>query len=220
MNRQGVQVMRAGFAFLAMALTGLSTASLSPQPVADVEPPALDDLLPDEFGEWERVPLSSAVLPAESELGPGEAVAYRAYVDGLGRVVTLVAAYGPPLGDSVRLHRPETCYVAQGFAIADRRESEIAAPRMQIPVVHLLTESPARNEAVTYWIRDGAAFTTGAEQSQIVRGLSSPLDGALVRVSSRVGAAPLFGVHEEFLKAFSKALDEEGRRVFISGDAL
>jgi EpsI family protein len=164
------------------------------------------------------VALTNAVLPPESKLGPGEAVAYRAYVDDLGRLVTLVAAYGPPLGDSVRLHRPETCYGAQGFAINARAVAAAAG----IPVVNLDTKSPSRREAVTYWLREGAAFTVRASDSQrrrLTRGFAAAPDGALVRISTISAERPQFDLHREFIEDFTSALSPDARRLLLGKDA-
>ncbi|MEL7486131.1 MAG: exosortase C-terminal domain/associated protein EpsI, partial [Pseudomonadota bacterium] len=103
-----------------MALVAAASAIVAPPSREIAAAPDLERLLPDAFGAWRRIPLQDTVLPPETNLSRGEAVAYRAYRDDLGRVVTLVAAYGPPLGDSVRLHRPEKCYAAQGFLVKER----------------------------------------------------------------------------------------------------
>ena len=124
---QGVSRARVFLAAVLMAATAAATAALKPAVPETAPAPNLDVMLPAEFGDWRRIEIASAVLPAETELGPGEAVAYRAYRDRARRIVTLVVAYGPPLGDSVRLHRPENCYVAQGYAIRSRREQTIDA---------------------------------------------------------------------------------------------
>ncbi len=201
-----------------LALTGVSTALLKPVPAPPPAAPDLESLMPEKFGPWRRIDLSEAVLPAERELQPGEAVAYRAYQDDLGRVVTLVAAYGPPLGDSVRLHRPETCYVAQGFAIRSRAESEFEARGRSVALVDLDAESPSRREGVTYWLREGSAFTTKAGGNgwrRLSRGGSNPLDGALLRVSTINAEEPQFAFHREFLVAFVDALGPEGQRTLL-----
>ena len=210
-------VIRVAFVAGLMVLTGLATAHLKPASRAPAAAPDLQSMLPDEFGPWRRVEVSQAVLPAESELGPGEAVAYRAYRDDLGRTITLVAAYGPPLGDSVRLHRPEKCYVAQGFEILARSESAIAARGRSVPIVNLDTQSPSRREAVSYWLRDGEAFTTTSIDNgwRRLKGGTAPLDGALIRVSSAHGDAPDFELHERFLKDFSAALSPSATAVLL-----
>lgn len=210
---------RTGFIALLMALSSAATAIVTPRASAVAAPaPDLDAMLPEAFGVWRRVPLAGAVLPPESNLGPGEAVAYRAYADDLGRIVTLVAAYGPPLGDSVRLHRPETCYGAQGFAINSRDIGAAGA----IPVVNLDAQSSARREGVTYWLREGDDFSVRAADSQwrrLMRGFGAAADGALVRVSSISADRPQFELHQEFLRDFAKALGPEARRLLAGAGA-
>lgn len=200
-----------------MVLTALATARLSPRAEIAGTTPNLEAMLPEEFGAWRRVEISQAVLPAETELGPGEAVAYRAYQDDLGRMMTLVAAYGPPLGDSVRLHRPETCYVAQGFEILSRADGVVEMRGRPVPVVNLDTQSPSRREAVTYWLRDGDRFS--ARPSDLgwrrLKSRKGPADGALLRISTIYGEAPQFDLHEEFLKDFSGALGPEASSLLL-----
>lgn len=201
-----------------LSLTALASAVVKPALTAPADAPDLEALIPDAFGVWRRVELSQAVLPAEFDIKPGEAVAYRAYRDDLGRVVTLVAAYGPPLGDSVRLHRPEKCYVAQGFEIASRGEREVKIGARTIPTVDLDAQGPSRREAVTYWLRDGAAFTTKPSDNgwrRLARRSAAIGDGALLRVSSVNTGAPQFSLHRQFLQALSEAFSPEASRVFL-----
>lgn len=205
---------RSLFLAVLMALASAATSALRPAETRAVAAPDLDAMLPGDFGRWRRVALADAVLPAESRTGPGEAVAYRAYADDLGRLVTLVAAYGPPLGDSVRLHRPETCYGAQGFTIR-ARTVEVAAG---VRVVTLDAQSPARREAVTYWLREGDAFTVRASDSQwrrLTRGFAPAPDGALVRLSTAGGDRAQFDLHREFIEDFTRALPPEARRLLL-----
>jgi len=201
-----------------MLLAGLSTAALRPAPSNAIDAPDLDAMLPDDFGGWRRIALADAVLPSETDLRAGEAVAYRAYRDDLGRTVTLVVAYGPPLGDSVRLHRPEKCYVAQGFEILAKSRASINAGAKSVAIVNLDTKSAARREAVSYWLRDGDGFSGRASENALRRlrdSLSRPLDGALVRVSTINAQGPQFELNESFLADFADALPSEARALLL-----
>jgi EpsI family protein len=201
-----------------MLAVAASTASLKPVARPTPTPPNLDALLPEAFADWRRAPLSDAVLPKEFELKPGEAVAYRAFRDEAGRLVMLVAAYGPPLGDSVRLHRPESCYVAQGFEILSRRVKALSLAGARAKIVGLKTKGPARDEVVTYWLRSGATFSAdhSAMQFDILKsGTGQALDGALVRVSTPGRDDVLFDIHERFLSDFATALSPDAREILI-----
>jgi len=208
--------LRAAIICAMMIAVSLSAARVDQAPSAQIVAPDIDAMLPDAFGDWRRVMLSAAILPAEAALEPGEAVAYRAYRDGAGRTITLVAAYGPPLGDSVRLHRPESCYVAQGFAIRDRSVAAVEIAGRKTPIVRLSTEDSLRKEAVSYWLRDGAAYISSAPGRgflDLKRGGGA--DGALIRVSSHGDGAAAFMLQSEFLKDFANALTPAAKRIFI-----
>jgi len=211
--------LRAAIICTMMIIISLSAARIGQAPSAQITAPDIEAMLPDAFGDWRQVMLGVAILPAEAELGPGEAVAYRAYRDDAGRTITLVAAYGPPLGDSVRLHRPESCYVAQGFAIRDRSVASIEIAGRKTPIVRLRTEDSLRKEAVSYWLRDGAAYVSSAPGRALLdlkRGKGA--DGALIRVSSHGDGAAAFVLQSEFLKDFANALTPAARRIFIVTD--
>lgn len=199
-----------------MMFVSIGAGRVSPVDVeagAGLTPPPLDNMLPDQFGDWRRLALARPVLPLEGAPQLGEAVAYRAYRDRFGRVVTLVVAYAPPLGDTVRLHRPETCYRAQGFSIVSKETHQMTRGQNPISIVQMQTESPARNEAVTYWLRFGDHYSTGHRLSMTFGG--GP-DSALVRVSSTGSGAAEFDLHEDFLQAFHAALGADARSLLTA----
>lgn len=208
---------------LAVMMVGVaaSTAVMRPAPAGVAAAPDLEAIVPETFGEWRRAPISSVVLPAESEAGDGEASIYRAYRDRAGRLVTLVIAYGPPLGDSVRLHRPESCYVAQGYAIEKRSVASADIAGVDVRLVRLVTDHPTRDETVTYWLRAGDRFVTAPYSAQIFAILDGGIrtDGALVRVSSTGDDPYLAETHASFLRAFAGALDARGRAILFGAGA-
>ncbi|MEQ1929099.1 MAG: exosortase C-terminal domain/associated protein EpsI [Parvularculaceae bacterium] len=199
-----------------MLAVAAATGALKPAPQTPRAAPDLEAMLPQSFGEWREAPIPDAVLPRELDLKPGEAIAYRAYKDAAGRVVTLVAAYGPPLGDSVRLHRPESCYVAQGFEIRSRSVVPVILRGADARIVRLVASSPTRDEAVSYWLRSGPEFVASpaAAQFQAFNGRLH-LDGALVRASSSGRDDVLFDLHQSFLADFAAALNPEARKVLL-----
>ncbi len=201
-----------------MLAVAASTAALKPAARPAPSPPDLESLIPDQFGEWTRAEIAGAVLPDEMELKRGEAVAYRAYRNRDGRIVTLVVAYGPPLGDSVRLHRPESCYVAQGYEIRSRTVEPTTLAGADAAIVKLSTLGPSRPESVTYWLRSGAEFVTapsGSPFSALNPETWTPRDGALVRASSPGDTPLLFDAQRDFLEALAASLTVEGRAVLL-----
>ena len=184
--------------------------------------PDLETLFPDNFDEWQRVYLSDTVLPSEVNAQPGEAVTYRAYRNKLGRVITLLVAYGPPASDSVRLHRPETCYVAQGFAIDWRKSSSLNLSNnlnySPIPINRLMTQNSLRFEAVSYWLRAGQGYATSAAAHQWInlqQGLGKTADGVLVRISSNGKSDQEFNLHTEFMESLLYHMAPEKRSLLI-----
>ncbi len=213
-----------------MGVTALTTQIMvyrSPAvaaPIAEASAPDLDGLFPDQFGDWSRVDFGEAILPAESTIGPGEAVAYRAWRNSLGRIVTLVVAYGPPASDSVRLHRPETCYTGQGFLVEWRERGAVSLGDQFIPVNRLMTRNAVRSEAVSYWLRagDNYAVTAAAHQwINLQQGLGRTADGVLVRMSTSGGDDREFDLHVEFIENLLAAMTPQDRKLLIaSGDSL
>ncbi len=205
-------IIRALFISIVMITAAAGAGALKPK-YADPPPaPDLEALLPDNFTGWRRLDIAAAVLPPEAELGPGEAVAYRAWADPAGRVVTLVVAYGPPLGDSVRLHRPEACYRAQGHTITGRATGQLQTIVGAMPVIHLDTEKALRPEAVSYWLREGDVYVGNAagHAFQFFRRGPMAADGALVRVSSKGAGEAAQRLHDRFLSDFVATLPPEG----------
>lgn len=210
---------RAAIAAFAMTLAALAAAAVKPSPIAPAAPAALDALLPQSFGEWRQTPALLVVAPQEGAPA-AETTVYRAYEDRFGRIVTLVIAYGPPQSDTVRLHRPEVCYVAQGYAIEEKRITRIG--RRKLPAVELRAASPSRREAVSYLLRDGTTFTTAPEQSQanILRGArGARADGLLLRVSSLGGEEAQFALNRRFIDEFTAAGSPELSRLIFGGES-
>lgn len=214
---------RAAWLFALFALLGAGSAVTAPSPSAPPPAPDLEALLPTAFGDWREARLSHAVLPAEVEIGAGESVAYRAYRDQAGRVATLVLAYGPPLGDTVRLHRPETCYRAQGYAIANRRVMERTLAGRAAPVVDLEAEKALKGEAVSYVLRQGENYALDPGAAQRLRlaraiGLApgGRRDGVLLRVSSHGDGETAFAFNHRFLSAFAQALEPDGQALIFA----
>lgn len=218
--------MRLLFVCCLMVLASATTAVLrTPNETLPARDLALDTLLPEELADWSKVEISSIILPAELELEEDEAVLYRAYRDRAGRMITLVAAYGPPRGDSVRLHRPESCYVAQGFSINTRKISNLDTGDVSIPVIGLRAQRLLRGEAVSYWLRDGDAFVTDASSRQwlsLKSGLQARTDSALIRISSpttNLEDESAEELHRAFLSAFVAELSPEAHALFIGPPA-
>jgi len=94
------------------------------RPVAVAQPGfQLEALIPEKFGHWQ---VDASVVPiaptpdVQQNLDKlyGQIVS-RAYVNEQGERMMLVVAWGGDQSDSLKAHRQEVCYTAQGFTIRD-----------------------------------------------------------------------------------------------------
>jgi len=215
-----------------IAAATMLTAALLAQTLAPHEllartsaPGKLEDAIPRRFGDWSLVPDVGLVTPdvAEPEGSDGSAhprlfglysqVIARGYRNSHGDLVMLMVAYGPAQDSQLKAHRPEFCYVANGFRVLDKSAAEIdyrlGAPPLK--VMHLIAVRGARMEPVSYWMRVGDKVSTGAIDRQLIRlayGMRGIIpDGALIRVST-LGLNPResFEVQNGFVRDLFAAL--------------
>ena len=106
----------------------------------------------------------------------------------------LALAWGKRQRQEVKIHRPDLCYVAQGYKIQSLRSitySNILSPTGE-PIVgnHMYAQGSRGGEAVSYWVRIGDIYSEDAFETRfhIFReGLKGRVpDGILVRASVRV----------------------------------
>ena len=206
-----------GLLFRLTVLLGASVfASLSvfvfkaePQPAVIV--PDLSGMIPERFGPWEQVDLAAFVKPLEEVAEPGVATLYRVYQHGNGQTVSLVLAYGAARGDAVRLHQPEVCYRAQGYAVEPERTWTKSATAWALG--RLSADNGVRQEAITYWLRVGDRVVTdqaGQQLANMRAGLGRSADSLLVRRStSGLPSQASFDVHNQFIEDLLQELSPE-----------
>lgn len=167
----------------------------------------LEDLIPKSFGAWQAREAEGIVTP-ESE----DSLAARLYNQSVGRTyagpdgrsVMLLIAYGNTQSDTLQLHRPEVCYPAFGFTIAENQAASFNLGHgAVVPGRNLVATSPGREERISYWTRIGEYLpTSNSEQRQMKFriALSGIIpDGVLVRISNIQGDdASGFGLNERF----------------------
>lgn len=142
-----------------------------------------------------------------------------------GAPIMLLIAYGPAQTDLLQVHRPEVCYPAIGFEIAERRFITLSNGRGQpIPAVALTAVASDRVEDVVYWTRVGEALPRNfSEQSwdRLRQSLAGNVnDGTLVRASAiRTDNQPQFDRVTHFLEALIAGVAQSARPVLIGGRA-
>lgn len=223
---------------MALALAMLAAAAawqLTPRLQAQAPAPDLASTLPTRFGEWSVVPTPYAqvdlAVAAEGDLStdrPYDQAVMRTYGNAAGQHVMLAVAYGRNQRQEIKIHRPELCYTAQGFTIAQTEALNLgvsgpASPKATVTGRRLYAEAARGNEAVSYWIRIGDVYSDSAWETRwhiMAEGLQGRVtDGALVRASMLVGtraeaeaAQPLVS---DFLRALIEATPEPARKLLV-----
>jgi EpsI family protein len=213
--------------------SGLAFA-LHPIPAVEIGAVNLERQVPSSFGRWKEVKTAFVPMdlsPREGETNmdmPYDQTLMRTYVRDDGNVVMLALAYGRVLRQEVKIHRPELCYVAQGFAIRGKEATSVDLGNgSAVPAYRLLTGNDNRTEPVTYWIRIGDKISMNAWQtrSEILRdGIRGRIpDGILVRVSQAltptVAPEASYEIEGQFLRDLYSSLDAVGKRILIGGAA-
>ncbi|MFP3942407.1 MAG: exosortase-associated protein EpsI, B-type [Alphaproteobacteria bacterium] len=192
--------------------------------------PALEEMVPAQFGEWRVDDSFRPVLPREEDDEDDDSLAARIYDRTLVRTyrngdderIMLVIAYGSDQSDALQVHMPEVCYASQGFAVSKSGRAVIETGETAFPVIRLTTRRGRRHEPVTYWMRVGDRVVTSVlsrQWAKLVYGLRGRIpDGVLVRVSS-ISTRPehAFLTQERFVRELIRSVDPR-HRDFLLGE--
>lgn len=172
--------------------------------------PDYEAIIPKTFGDWTLVPSIRLVVPTETDALSNliySQMIGRGYVDKHGDLVMLLVAYGPRQMDWLQLHRPEVCYVAEGFRVTDfaPRSVDIGPGLKPLAAHTLVATREGRIERLTFWMRIGddvVSTRLGQQAERIQYGLRGLVpDGALVRVSTvNLDEAKSSAVQARFIK--------------------
>jgi len=213
----------------AMLVAGAAAYGMTPTLSGSADIGRLEQVVPETFGDWTLMP--SPTVQAYLSTGDDGAatsdrlydqVVMRTYVNANGDQVMLALAYAKEQRQEVKLHLPEVCYPAQGYAVTSLAPAVLRlANGEQVPGMHMLASSNGRSEAVTYWTRVGAGYPRGAlaTRMRIFRdGLAGKVDdGMLVRASTVVRdgreAAGAYALQQEFLSQLVAATGASGALV-------
>jgi len=186
------------------------------RPVAVAQPGfQLEALIPAQFGGWR---VDTTVVPiaptpdVQQNLDKlyGQIVS-RAYVNEGGERMMLVVAYGGDQSDSLKAHRQEVCYTAQGFTIRDLHGDVLKVQGASVPLVRMHAQKDGRSEPVSYWFTMGDHVVIGRLDrliAQIGYGLAGKIpDGLLVRVSNVSRDVPAsYAAQDDFMRALLSTL--------------
>ncbi|QGZ41783.1 EpsI family protein [Pseudoduganella flava] len=184
----------------------------------------LETRIPREFGDWKVDP---TIVPLQVDPDTQARLnriynqtLSRTYINRDGERVMLSIAYGGDQSDNMGVHKPEVCYVAQGFDVRRNEVGEVATPHGNLPVRQLLAVTGARSEPITYWITIGDKITRpGIDQrlQELKIGLTGVVpDGMLVRVSTLdTDTSHAYGVQADFIRALIDRLPAADRARLI-----
>ena len=185
----------AGFGSLLIAAMG-AFASPHRRLANELPPLDLESAIPGQFSGWQIDKSLVPLLPAPDVQERLDAlysqVLSRTYIDGDGRRLMLVMAYGADQSDRESLvHLPTVCYPAQGFTVWDETVAPIAVGGQAFEVARLHTSHGERVEPVTYWTMMGQRATASGPARRWARAQYALMgvipDGMLVRAST-IGA--------------------------------
>lgn len=216
-----------------LLLSALSALLLTPRYYTVTSSPDLATIVPTSFKNWKEVksPYNQVGLTTDknslvNQLYDG--VLMRTYVNDKGNQVMLALAYAREQKQDIKIHRPEVCYVAQGFDMVKKTTSNISMQQSQItkPVAmnRLLMRGQNRAEAVSYWIRIGDTYPgdgMAARMKILGEGLHGKvLDGILVRASTvldeEADSTSAYETQEAFLKDLLNSLPVGRQSILVA----
>ena len=185
----------------------------------------LDALIPQEFGDWKEIAGGGTqVVNPQVEAQLSEIYSQtlsRTYINSNNEIIMLSIAYGGNQSRNLQVHRPEVCYVAQGFQITSLHKNDIALSSSKVPVMQLTARHGKRVEPITYWVRMGDEIVRGnLEQgrARLKYGLSGYIpDGLLFRVSNISDTDELesYQLHQAFIQDLFKSIAQDKRTALL-----
>ena len=206
-------------ATLAYALRPTESAAASGQKVD------LEQLVPRQFADWTELPQTTAQIinPQQAEFlrKVYTQTLSRTYINSGRQIIMLSIAYGVNQSRDTQLHKPETCYPAQGFELKSTRPSTLQTSFGDLETTQMVASLGARNEPITYWMRVGDLVIRGGLPQTIQRlklGIlqGTVADGLLFRVSN-ISSDPVesYKTQGDFSRSLLKAASPELRRLLI-----
>lgn len=221
--------------FIVLLTTSVIAYLLTPTEI--LNPPLsqpLAELTPRAFGDWKELPTNNVqvdLVPRKdgqpNKFGPYDDSLLRTYQNSKGQVVMLALAYGRTQRQEVKIHRPELCYVAQGFLAKQLKETNFGnfdnLSSTDVTGKNMIAEMSGRREAVSYWIRIGDTYSENAWQTRLYilqLGLSGNVpDGVLVRISTLIkdemSEGSAWSINNSFMSDLLKNSNTDLRRLLI-----
>jgi EpsI family protein len=135
-------------------------------------------------------------------------------------------AWGHKQQQEVKVHRPDLCYVAQGYKVNSLNPAVFplsGASGTQATGKHMVATGGGNIEAVSYWIRIGSLYSENALETRmriLKEGFNGKIpDGILVRVSQSVHnpdqVTQVWPVLDRFLVELAQAVPPPTRDMLL-----
>jgi EpsI family protein len=188
--------------------------------------PDYQTIVPASFGDWIDTGDSAAgvVSPVQGEAlrAVYSQIVSKTYLHKpTGRRIMLSLAYDEVQQGIRQLHRPESCYSSQGFAIKSLSPDRLQVDGRSLDVFRMTAAIGNRNEQVTYWIRMGDRVIEGPPYelnlTRMVMGLKGMVaDGLLFRVSEIAPEAQDSNpIQDRFIMDLLRAVTPVGQATLI-----
>lgn len=215
---------------LLLILAAILSIVLTPRTHSVEITPDLDKIIPIQFGDWRQIadPFTQVGLTTgRNDLVNQlyDKVVMRTYANKDGDKVMLAIAYAREQKQDIKIHRPEVCYVAQGFQLLNKTNNTInTLSAKPIKAQRLLVRNQTRYETISYWVRIGDDYPTGGMSARLKilhDGLKGKvLDGVLVRASTAISDPSLadaaFEKQENFLKELLANLSRSQKTILVA----
>ncbi|MDX9959301.1 MAG: EpsI family protein [Spirochaetia bacterium] len=218
--------------FAVLIVAALSAVVATPDLVEVSDTTDLEVSVPTEFGSWRMVPTGAVQVQLSTGEGtnmdqPYDQTVMRTYMNkNTGEYVQLALAWGRRQRQEVKVHRPDLCYVAQGYkieSIVPTTFDRLGATSSPVVGKRMFARTSRNGEAVAYWIRIGELYSEDALDTRLYilgEGIQGRIpDGILVRASRPVRdgeeASSTYPELEAFLTELTAAVPEEVRRYLI-----
>jgi EpsI family protein len=184
----------------------------------------LASLIPERFGDWQADQGgAAAIVNPEVAASLNEIYSQtlsRTYVNGRGERIMLSIAYGDNQSRQLQVHRPEVCYSAQGFNVAELDKQVLQTGVGAIPVMQLVAQQGGRVEPITYWVLIGQKVVRGNIEQGVARlgyGLSGVIaDGLLFRVSTiSASKQDAYAIEQAFVSSLMESIPAAQRKRLI-----
>ncbi len=227
-----ISIRTALYIALALVFAALLSVVATPRLTAIENAPSLEDTVPRAFGDWRELPsplvqvsLSTGTEPNMQQ--PYDQTVMRAYQNSKGQVVYLALAWGRQQRQEVKVHRPDLCYIAQGYKVRSLTSHSFEGISAQeggaVTGKQMVALAGRGGEAVSYWMRIGTLYSEDAVDTRLhilKDGLAGRIpDGILVRASARISdigdAAGVWPTLNKFLVDLVAATPAQTRTLLV-----